>query len=96
MRVDGNMLLARLFNVDGEPVDAEFDLNTCIGNDNGTFVWDSENFSHSAENITLSLEGDDQVPVLRADLRNVDGELIPADKNLSERISNCNGSFAFN
>ena len=36
---DGHMLHAELCNVEGEYVEAEFDLNDCIGNDNGAFQW---------------------------------------------------------
>jgi hypothetical protein len=112
---DGHILRATLLNEEGEAVKAEFDLNTAIGNNDGTkisflfglldpstyhyspgdFKWGGVNFSHSAENISFDLEGDDQVPVLRAALRNVDGELVWSDINLGERISNKDGSFAF-
>lgn len=33
------------------------------------------------------------MPVLRALLKNEDGELVGADVNLAERIGNANGSF---
>jgi hypothetical protein len=92
---DGHMLRATLFNADGEPVEAEFDLNSVIGNDNGTFVWGSGDFSGSAEEISFSLEGDESVPILRAILRDVEGNLEHRDINLSERIGNDNGSFVF-
>lgn len=36
---DGHMLRAELANVEGEFVEAEFDLNDCIGNNNGAFEW---------------------------------------------------------
>lgn len=36
---DGHMLHAELCNVEGEWVEAEFDLNDCIGNNNGAFHW---------------------------------------------------------
>jgi hypothetical protein len=112
---DGHILRATLLNGEGEAVEAEFDLNTAIGNNDGTkisflfglldpstyhyspgvFEWGGENFSDSAENISFDLEGDDQVPVLRAALRKVDGGLVWRDINLGERISNENGGFAF-
>ncbi|KAK4442595.1 cyanovirin-n family protein [Podospora aff. communis PSN243] len=92
---DGHMLRATLLNADGEAVEAEFDLNTVIGNDNGNFVWGGGDFSGSAEEISFSLEGDDSVPVLRANLRDVEGNLEHRDINLSERIGNDNGSFVF-
>ena len=61
----------------------------------GSFEWGGQNFSESAEDISFSLEGDDEVPILRAGLRNVDGELVHSDLNLSERIGNNDGSFTF-
>ncbi|KAL5114123.1 hypothetical protein ACEQ8H_008007 [Pleosporales sp. CAS-2024a] len=93
---DGHLLRARLRRADGEWNDAEIDLNNHIGNDNGTFVWDGQNFSGSAENVHFSIEGDGQVPVLRATLFNADGNGEPRDLNLSERISNNNGDFNYN
>lgn len=52
-------------------------------------------FANSAEEISFELEGDDSVPVLRAQLYNVEGELIEADINLAERIHNNDGEFSF-
>ncbi|KAL2131518.1 hypothetical protein VTI74DRAFT_4939 [Chaetomium olivicolor] len=92
---DGHILRARLSNANGEGVDAEIDLNQFIGNNDGNFEWGGENFSHSAENITFSLEGGDSVPVLRAGLRNVEGEVVYRDINLAERIGNNDGRFEF-
>lgn len=41
--VDENGILrAKLFNAGGDAVDAEFDLNTILGNDNGSFQWGGE------------------------------------------------------
>jgi hypothetical protein len=61
----------------------------------GSFEWGGQNFSESAEDISFSLEGGDGVPILRAGLRNVDGELVQSDLNLSERNGNNDGSFTF-
>ena len=92
---DGHMLRATLFNANGEPVEAEFDLNSVIGNDNGNFVWGSGDFSGSAEEISFSLEGVDSVPILRANLADVEGNFEHRDINLAERIGNDNGNFVF-
>ncbi|KAL1835988.1 hypothetical protein VTJ49DRAFT_5736 [Mycothermus thermophilus] len=92
---DDHILRATLINADGEEVEAELDLNTVIGNNDGSFEWGGENFSESAEDISFSIEGADSVPILRANLRNIEGELIGADINLSERIGNNNGEFVF-
>jgi hypothetical protein len=61
----------------------------------GSFSWGGVNFSDSAEDINFSLEGDEGVPILRAALKNSEGESIHADINLSERIGNNDGSFVF-
>ncbi|KXX75652.1 Cyanovirin-N [Madurella mycetomatis] len=92
---DGHILRARLQKADGELVDAELDLNGCIGNSDGNFEWGGVNFSHSAEDISFEMEGDDNVPVLRASLKPLEGDPIPRDINLSERIGNNDGSFEF-
>lgn len=92
---DGHILRAVLHNGSGEAVEAELDLNSVIGNDNGNFFWGGENFSHSAENISFSVEGADSVPILRASLRDVEGNLNDRDINLAERIGNADGSFSF-
>ena len=60
----------------------------------GRFCWGGENFNESATNVELSLEGSG-IPVLRANLFNVDGEEIEADINLAERISNEDGELVF-
>lgn len=60
----------------------------------GSFQWGGENFSESAEDITFAIEGSG-VPILRAGLRNLDGELVYRDINLAERIGNNDGNFDF-
>ncbi|SPQ24158.1 ce873441-0667-47a3-bfba-aa72120037ea [Thermothielavioides terrestris] len=96
IRVDGgHMLRARLRKVNGEEVDAEIDLNAFIGNNDGSFEWGGENFSKSAESISFAVEGGASVPVLRANLRNRNGESVPANINLAERIENKDGAFVF-
>ncbi|EUC27741.1 hypothetical protein COCVIDRAFT_99346 [Bipolaris victoriae FI3] len=92
---DGHILRARLRTADGEWNDSEIDLNTCIGNDNGHFVWDGQGFADSADNAHFALEGADNVPVLRATLRDVDGNEETRDINLGERITNEDGHFRF-
>ncbi|KAK6209077.1 Ubiquitin-conjugating enzyme E2 4 [Pestalotiopsis sp. IQ-011] len=90
---DGHFLRARLQRVDGEWVDAEINLNEHIGNENGSFQWNSSGFANSAEDIYLSVEGTGPVAVLRARLRKEDGEWENRDLNLSERLGNNDGGF---
>ncbi|KAK0705748.1 Cyanovirin-N [Apiosordaria backusii] len=89
---DGHILRARLDNGEGEMVDAEFDLDTVLGNDDGIFSWGGENFSHSAQGITFAMEGDG-VPILRAGLTNLNGDVNWHDVNLAERLTNAGGKF---
>ncbi|KAL5362221.1 Cyanovirin-N [Aspergillus floccosus] len=92
---DGHILVARLADGEGEFHEVSIDLNEFLGNSEGSFEWGGENFSLSAEDISFELEGDDNVPILRAKLANSEGEHHDADVNLAERIGNENGSFAF-
>ncbi|KAF1934865.1 cyanovirin-N family protein [Clathrospora elynae] len=93
---DGHMLRARLQRADGEWNDSEIDLNNHIGNDNGHFTWDGKGFAGSAENIHFALEGDGDVPVLRANLFDAEGNGQTRDINLGERVVNNDGNFVFN
>ncbi|GKZ18573.1 hypothetical protein AbraIFM66951_003454 [Aspergillus brasiliensis] len=88
---DGHILVARVANEVGEMVESSFDLNSCIGNDEGRFQWGGNDFSGSAEDIRFAIEGDDNVPVLRARLLNSDGEAFDADINLAEHVTNRDG-----
>ncbi|GJN73958.1 hypothetical protein PLIIFM63780_008029 [Purpureocillium lilacinum] len=93
---DGHILRASIQNGNGDWVDAEIDLDGFIGNSNGRFEWGGENFSHSAEDIRFSMEGaNGDIPVLRARLSDVDGNLHDADINLDERIGNEDGNLSF-
>lgn len=122
----GHILIGSLREEEGDLVESSIDLNTFLGNENGTscpasasatsysrqltyLCWNLNRsvsvgggvggygFTESADNISFKLEGEDedQVPVLRAMLLNVDGEPIPAEVNLAERIENTNGEFYF-
>lgn len=57
--------------------------------------WGGENFKDSAGDIELHREGDEEVPILRAKLNNLDGDEVDADINLAERITNENGNLVF-
>ncbi|KAK7417440.1 hypothetical protein QQX98_004560 [Neonectria punicea] len=90
---DGHVLHAQVTNEDGDYVDSQLDLNYYIGNDNGSFQWGD--FADSAQDISFELEGDDNVPILRATLGNLDGEGVTCDLNLSECIGNDNGVLVY-
>ncbi|CZS83503.1 unnamed protein product [Fusarium graminearum] len=92
---DGHILHAECGNGEGDYVESTLDLDYYIGNDDGSFSWGGENFSGSASNITLDIEGDDNIPVLRAELNPMDGDPVEANVNLSERIGNDCGTLIF-
>ncbi|KAJ5664917.1 uncharacterized protein N7477_007365 [Penicillium maclennaniae] len=97
---DDHILKATLRTEDGEENESELDLNHIIGNNNGmlphcSFEWGGQDFKDSASDIELHREGDEDLPILRAKLKNVDDEEIDADVNLAERISNDNGNLVF-
>ena len=52
-------------------------------------------FSSSAEDARVSIEGEGPVCVLRARLRDDQGEYKDSDLNLSERLANKDGTFGW-
>ncbi|KAG8668477.1 hypothetical protein FPOAC2_07764 [Fusarium poae] len=91
---DGHILHANCGNGDGDEVESTLDLDYYIGNSDGAFEWGGENFSGSASDISLEMEGDGQ-PILRAQLNPMDGDPVDADLNLAERIGNDCGTLIF-
>ncbi|KDQ19463.1 hypothetical protein BOTBODRAFT_153368 [Botryobasidium botryosum FD-172 SS1] len=88
--LDSVVLRAACQNEDGEWNESAFYLNQVLGNIDGEFEWDEENFSFSAENIRL--EGD----TLFASLQRADGEWNhEARIRLGDRIRNINGELVF-
>jgi len=61
----------------------------------GHFIWDGQGFSGSAHDVHFTIEGDGEVPVLRATLIDQEGEGQTRDVNLAERISNNDGEFNY-
>ncbi|BCR84439.1 CVNH domain-containing protein [Aspergillus chevalieri] len=92
---DNHILVASLQNEDGEWIDSSIDLDQFVGNDNGNFQWDGQGFSQTASNVHFAIEGDADVPVLRGDLKDLEGNWNSRDLNLSERVENVNGQFQF-
>ncbi|KAF4962173.1 hypothetical protein FSARC_9747 [Fusarium sarcochroum] len=92
---DGHILIANCGNGEGDYVESTLDLDYYIGNDDGSFQWGGEGFSGSASDITLSIEGDDNVPILRAWLNPMDGDAVEANLNLAEAIGNDSGTLVF-
>jgi len=73
--------------------DATLDLNSCLGNNDGNFEWDGQQFSLTANNISLSIENGQ--PILKAELRDQNNSPVSASINLAERIENQDGEFVF-
>lgn len=61
----------------------------------GHFEWGGHDFTDGARNITFSIEGPQQVPVLRAELRDQGNDYAARDVNLAERIDNRDGHLEF-
>ncbi|KAI5818233.1 Cyanovirin-N [Pyronema omphalodes] len=94
-RIEGSELVGYLNDQEGNPRDFRFNLDEVLGNDDGHFSWGGQNFSQSAQNISFSIEGGGEVPVLRATLQNGNGDWCESDVNLAERLENINGELQF-
>ncbi|KAI5817436.1 Cyanovirin-N [Pyronema omphalodes] len=89
---DGHYLKATLKNFNGDWVHAKIDLDECLGNTDGWFLWGGKNFSKTARNFRLEDGGKKLV-----------AELLTADQSyrglqgvvLSDRIENRDGRFYF-
>ncbi|PYH49942.1 CVNH domain-containing protein [Aspergillus saccharolyticus JOP 1030-1] len=96
VRIDDNhILVAVLRNEEGNEIESRLDLNEYLGNNEGRFEWGGNGFSETARQVSFSIEGGGEVPVLRAELANSEGEYFPADVNLSEHIENDNGNLVY-
>ncbi|KAF4980017.1 hypothetical protein FZEAL_3879 [Fusarium zealandicum] len=60
-----------------------------------TYTFFPQDFADSAEDISFELEGDDNVPVLRASLNPADGDPVEANINLAECIGNDGGVLVY-
>ncbi|CAI7652873.1 unnamed protein product [Penicillium bialowiezense] len=92
---DDHILVATLRNEDGDEEESTLDLNEFIGNNDGAFTWGGGGFKDSADDISFDIEGDEDAPILRAKLKDVEGDEHDADINLAERIGNDNGRLVF-
>ncbi|KAK1243347.1 hypothetical protein MKX07_003975 [Trichoderma sp. CBMAI-0711] len=88
---DGHILRASVADEEGNYQESSIDLDQFIGNEDGWFMWDGVNFSHSANDIRL--EG----TTLTAELPMRDGGYRERQGvNLDDRISNQNGRLVYN
>ncbi|KAG0018446.1 hypothetical protein BGZ82_000444 [Podila clonocystis] len=93
---DKHYLVATCQTADGQWVESSLDLDFIIGNNNGHFSWEGENFSVSASD-SIKIDVTSEYVLLRTDLRNEDGAWRRDETlNLSERIENVDGQLVFN
>ncbi|KAL3466086.1 Cyanovirin-N [Aspergillus heterothallicus] len=87
---NGHILCATTRDRNGNPRESRVDLDKFIGNQDGWFMWDGVNFSHSARNIRL--EG----TRLTADLPMRNGGYRERQGiELNDRVGNENGTLVF-
>ncbi|KAF8432854.1 Cyanovirin-N [Terfezia claveryi] len=87
---DNHILVAQVRSEHGTWHHRTIDLDNYIGNSDGWFTWDGQNFSHSAEEISLSHRSDGVW--LEANLRCKNGGCRGRQGiNLSEKFTNRNG-----
>ncbi|KAL4909550.1 hypothetical protein BDW74DRAFT_146784 [Aspergillus multicolor] len=87
---NGHVLVATAQDVHGNWRESRIDLNGFIGNQDGWFMWDGENFANSARDIRL--EGSR----LTAELPKRDGGYRERQGiELNDRIGNDNGRLVF-
>ncbi|KAF5006432.1 hypothetical protein FDECE_7192 [Fusarium decemcellulare] len=93
---DGHILHAECGDGEGGTNESTLDLDYYLGNKDGYFEWDGNNFSGSAvtESISLKIDENGQ-PILSAELNPIDGDPQEANVNLAERIGNDSGTLVF-
>ncbi|EAW11650.1 CVNH domain-containing protein [Aspergillus clavatus NRRL 1] len=90
-----HILCSRCKRPDGSWGFSELDLNDCLGNNNGKFVWGGGSFADSAAQVHLALEGADARPMLHAQLNDRHGSVQSASVNLAECIQNEAGGLEY-
>ena len=89
VRIEGAYLHAECREREGVYRANRFNLDRCIGNDDGAFAWGGVNFSHSARNVVFMF------PFLTAELKGCDSQWHDAEIDLSQRIENINGALRY-
>ncbi|KAH2909303.1 hypothetical protein KXW25_004166 [Aspergillus fumigatus] len=92
---DKHILSSRCKRPDGTYSFSEIDLNDCLGNNNGKFVWGGESFADSASQVHLALEWGEGRPMLHAQLNDWHGSVQSASVNLGECIQNEAGGLEY-
>ena len=89
LELQGPVLTAECRAPDGDWRTSYLDLNGCLGNLNGLFWLDTNEFFHTAKSVRL--EGH----TLRAYLRRVDGEYNDCSLDLTLCLENIDGDMQF-
>ncbi|KAI5285890.1 hypothetical protein KEM55_000473 [Ascosphaera atra] len=92
---DGHILKAQLADEQGDYHDAEFDLDTVLGNNKGVLEWSGGLFSHSAKDVIVEQAGPHAPPIIKASLGDGNGGVRAVEANLGDRLYNENGKFVF-
>lgn len=61
----------------------------------GTFQWGGVHFSKNARNVRLSTDGPEHHVILRSELKNMMGDYVSDQLDLSPYIANTNGELHF-
>lgn len=86
--LSGTTLHATCKDSQGNDHQSSFNLNSHIGNSEGTLVWGASNFAASSSNISLS------GTTLHADCLDSNGQSHHSSLNLNSYISNMEGSLS--
>lgn len=81
-----------MLGIDGHRHTSTLNLDHRIGNDDGSFTESMQDFSLSAEDITLA--HDDTTMTIKADLKKKDGTKVAASLLIHEKIVNKKGLLA--
>ncbi|CAI7607013.1 unnamed protein product [Penicillium glandicola] len=92
---DKHLLTAYCKRSSGEATYSELDLNQFLGARKGEFVWGSQNFSESAHDVDLKIEGPDDEPVLHAHFDSEDGKIQKSQVKLGCCIKNEDGHLSY-
>ncbi|KAJ5747091.1 uncharacterized protein N7511_008787 [Penicillium nucicola] len=79
----------------GEAIYSELDLNEFVGAKKGKLTWSCKNFSDSATDVDLRMEGPNNEPLLYAQLDDGEGNICNDELNLGSCIKNEDGHLKY-
>ncbi|KAJ5997853.1 hypothetical protein N7499_005753 [Penicillium canescens] len=92
---DKHILTAYCRRPTGDALYSELDLNPFLGAKKGKLTWSCENFSDSATDVALRMDGPDNEPILQARLDDGEGNICSDELNLSSCIKNEDGHLRY-